>query len=143
MSFAGTVTGLQAALLVDSGASLNFVSQTFVTRHGLATSPHQGPLQTATLADGSATPIMGTLLTQLWVQNVSCSVMLHVLALDSPWDVILGEPWLLAHHALLNFKDRTVRGSALGNSFCWRCPKGRTDGVSKWLLTLVGARRAI
>jgi len=43
----------------------------------------------------------------------------------------------------MDFKNRTVTGSVLGSKFTLRCPKGRTDGVSKLMLTLIGARRAI
>ena len=89
----GTLCGQPAVCLVDSGASGNFVSSSFVTAHQLPSHSLE-KRQPITLADGSqqaATCFLPS--ADLRLASYSDGVDLVVLPL-SCYDVILGMPWL-------------------------------------------------
>ena len=98
---AGFVGPTPASILIDCGASGNFLSEGFATSHGLALSTSDKLVK---LADGLARPAAGT------ARAVRVRVGTYVDALDltvtqlGGYDVILGMPWLIEHEPHVDWK---------------------------------------
>lgn len=94
--------------LVDTGSSLNCISETLRTRLGL-------PLHEETVAyqyaDGVTRQTLGTVELTFELKNYPQSVFtekLNVLS-DSPADVVLGHPFLRKHNAVINMSRKEIQ----------------------------------
>ena len=93
--------------LLDSGATGNFVSSSFLARFNLASSPLPHS-DLVTLADGSQQSASGIVLgASLVIGSYTDSLDLVALAL-SGYDAILGMPWLERVNPEINWRQRTV-----------------------------------
>lgn len=104
----GTYAGHPASFLLDSGASLNYVSAAFLRRHGITPSP--APFGSLVAhADGGKQPTQGVL-PAVPVELVSLAMgehTFHVITLLG-FDAILGTPFLCATACTLDFGALTV-----------------------------------
>jgi hypothetical protein len=107
ITFMGLVSDQPAYVLIDSGATNNYISESFVKKHGLYTEPSAEVAQ-AVLADG----------TTLSVTRMSPSIPIHiqeyvdvidanVLALDK-YDLVLSIAWLDAYAPSVDYRSKTV-----------------------------------
>lgn len=99
--------GRPAVCLIDSGASGDFISQEFVSRHQLLTQPLQQHHH-VTLADGSqqaATTLLPS--ASLTLSTYTCKLDLMTIPL-SGFDIILGMPWLEEANPVVNWRAKTV-----------------------------------
>jgi len=101
----GTVSHVPANISFDSGASECYVSQAFVERAGLAVKPSS---ERVTLADGSEATALGVSLVHLRLQAFHARMKCFVMKLAPPFDVIIGEPWLREHRAVLDYGAQAV-----------------------------------
>jgi len=104
MLFDAHVGGARARVLMDSGASHNFISDAWVRRVGAHTTTAEGA--SITLADGGALES-----TQICTVNLSLTpqphdVTCYVMTLAPTFDIILGESWLSQHGAVLDYEKR-------------------------------------
>jgi hypothetical protein len=83
----------QARVLVDSGATRDFVSQRYVDRHGLKTFAADKPMNVA-LADGKRMIASRKMAMTLDFGEYKYARNVYVLPLGVGADVILGMPWL-------------------------------------------------
>lgn len=84
-----STTTLPCKALLDSGASANFISSSFISSHSLPVSFNSFPLS---LADGSSTQALGSIDLQVSFQG---KLFKHnFVVVNSPFNVILGIPWL-------------------------------------------------
>ena len=108
-----------ATLLVDTGcAGAHYISASFCRRIGLIyQSPvtrvdptkFSGPaLQSVTLPDGQSLDALGTVRVPLQCQGYKESLVFTVLDLDTECDVIVGDPWLRRHRAILDFSSQSL-----------------------------------
>ena len=89
----GTVAGHPAVILLDCGATGNFISSSFVDRHRIASSSVPQQSQLVTLADGSQVKSASTIESaSLAIGSYTDALDLVALALPG-YDVILGMSW--------------------------------------------------
>ena len=92
----GTLFGHAVSILIDSGATSNFLSQDFYSKH-FPSSQSSVTTQSVTLADGTAQPC-GPLIGPLRLQMDSLKDSMTLLPTQlQNYDVILGTPWLTTH----------------------------------------------
>lgn len=131
----GTVDGRSAVVLVDCGATSNYVSSSFVAANNLSVVAGD-PKCTVTLADGRSQPAAGVLSSVVRLESYAHRLDLTVTAL-SGYDVILGMSWLQLHNpvvdwrgATISFVDQHSRRHVLRKpptgAAVWREPTGRS-----------------
>ena len=102
---AGGKSNLQPArLLMDTGAEACFLSAEFAKRCNL--SIREGPKQAASLATGSVVTMHKTAQISIKIgallhKRLDC----HVIPMSAAYDVILGESWLAAGKAMLQYTE--------------------------------------
>ena len=111
LHFRSKVGRCDATLLIDSGASYNFISSKFVQKNKMTTYQIHGP--TVQLADGTPYPIQETIHTSLRIGAFLTKIEAYVLPLEGN-DVILGAPWLHAHNPTIDWRNRHITLSQNG-----------------------------
>ena len=104
----GTLAGRPAIGLLDSGASGNFVSSSFVREHGLTTETVDGERLRVTLADGSQQDACGMLHGAELVLGTYQDRITSVALPLSGYDFILGMPWLEKIQPHINWREKSV-----------------------------------
>ena len=108
MRLQGTLAGMPAIILVDCGATGNFVSKSFVSRFVKKPLPMEASMDTITLADGSSQPAGGI------HRSVPIRIMEYKDAIDftsttlGGYDVILGMPWLVQYNPIVDWRGCTI-----------------------------------
>ena len=101
---------IKARALIDSGATHNFVSESWIERSKAATQQTERTIA-VTLADGrrQVTPERKTLKSQKWCISELCwQESMTVISL-SGYDMILGKPWLAEHNPVIDFSRNTIK----------------------------------
>ena len=109
LSVQGLISGLPAVILIDCGASHNFISRSWVEEHELGTERLPNPLRVK-LAD-SGPPREVTFRTEVLPINVatcSFSQSFTVIDLDG-FDALLGKEWLTDCNPQINFVTHKVQ----------------------------------
>jgi hypothetical protein len=106
MQFRGELAGAPAKILLDSGATLNFVSTQFAQAHGLS---FTATTQAVTLGDTAAVTVAGTCEVQVTVNGFKRKTKFYLMKLMDAFDVILGEPWLQESKAVLDWGKQQVK----------------------------------
>ena len=102
----GHIAGAPATVLLDSGASINFISEPFCKQHGLRVSPPVHGVEVE-VANGKKLMACGTCTAQLELQGHRWNITAQVLPeMSNNVPIILGQKWLLQHNAVLNFVNR-------------------------------------
>ena len=103
----GRIAGTSVSFLLDTGATASFVGEALVKRLGLRIQPAMGSLQVE-VADGKTVSSLGTCTIHFKIQGYVGSITLYVLpAMTSNCDVILGEDWMWATGAVLDYNKGT------------------------------------
>ena len=108
IKFDGTIAGQPAVIMLDCGATGNFVADSFLSRHGVETIKRVQQ-ETVALADGSVQHTGGVL------RSAAVSVGTFVEKLDfvslklSGYDAIFGMSWLYHHNPEVDWRKHTVR----------------------------------
>ena len=94
LRFKGTLGGKKMLVLIDSGATVNFISQDFCERNGIHWR-ETGKTQTLHMADGSTRhePEREVKTYKLCINEFKCQPTFRVTKLGRH-DIILGVPWL-------------------------------------------------
>ena len=121
----------QAAVLIDSGASHCFMSNTYAKRIGLIVKTKRGHVD---CAGDRSTPIEGKTSINLRVQGYNEEVQFLIIDLPSGQDsdMILGESWLEEHDANVDYGKSAVQYLLAGRWSMLKCNK-RTARVNKTL----------
>ena len=107
IKLAGQVAGIPVVVLIDCGATGNFVSSSFVLQHSLPLVAG-GSSGTVTLADGRTQPA-GGILSSVSVRLGDYQDQLDLTATAlSGYDVILGMPWLVQHNPIIDWRGASV-----------------------------------
>jgi RNase H-like domain found in reverse transcriptase/Reverse transcriptase (RNA-dependent DNA polymerase)/Integrase zinc binding domain/Chromo (CHRromatin Organisation MOdifier) domain/Retroviral aspartyl protease len=104
----GTLAGRPAIGLLDSGASGNFVSSSFIKDNGLSVESVDGDRLRVTLADGSQQQARGMLKDADLIVDTYKDRVSYVALPLSGYDFILGMPWLEANQPNINWRDKSV-----------------------------------
>ena len=105
--FEGELAKVWIKILLDSGASSNFISQEFLDQHQLPMKALPR-IQTIFSGDGSQKTCT-TKTTSIKLQIDSFQDKIQALPLDlSQYDLILGTPWLIKHNPQIDWEGRTM-----------------------------------
>ena len=100
----GLIGGRLARILIDSGASTNFLNSTFP---GIG--DKQGTRDTVKLADGTERIVHADTVQRLQLGEYEIDCPFKVIALQ-PWhDAILGQTWLTAENPKIDWKKKTLK----------------------------------
>ena len=105
--FQGKVGRCHAKLLVDSGASYNFVAQNFIDKNRLTTEETNGPL--IQVADGTQYGCTRLLAATFHIGHYVGKFKAYILPLKGSYDVILGTPWLATINPSIDWQRRILR----------------------------------
>ena len=123
IKFVGTLNGRPCVFMLDSGATGNFVSSTFVQRCGFETTSLLRQ-DTVTLADGS-TQTTGSMVQAAAVRICSYTDRLDLVTLPLiGYDVILGMPWLYHYNPVVDWQQEVL-------TFVQQCKRFRRKRVLK------------
>lgn len=106
IDFVGMVQGRECRILLDSGASCNFVSESLVKDMPLPTTALDTPVQVQ-VADGRCSIANHFVTADLTVGTLQCRVNCIPTEL-SHYDIVLGKPWLTAFNPDVNWKLNAV-----------------------------------
>jgi hypothetical protein len=104
MLFTGLVNKAPATILLDSGASHSFVSNSLAAELKLKMLRATGSITTA---DGHSTAIIGQCTCKIKLQQHTSVTPVYACALNDSFDVVLGDDWLTEHRAYLDFGSKT------------------------------------
>lgn len=97
------LAGVQARLLVDSGAEANFIDGNFANRTGIRLQPSVFS-PTISLANGSSMPTTGQVSLPLAIKQHRSDFHAYSADLSTlPCDILVGEPWLRRNKACLSY----------------------------------------
>ena len=138
----GVVFNTRSSFLLDSGASHNFISSTFLKRLGRkglvkpsADSVHLP--NGATLSSGSILPSV-----RINLSGFTDAPTFHVLPLDA-FDIILGKEWLSRHNPDIDWVSHRVIINKLHRRFLLRCPPQSSAKSHPLLLSAMQFRKAV
>ena len=107
LKFTALIDGRRAIVMVDSGATSNFISQTFVTKNHIP-SVSLATRRTILLADGSThTVTRQTIALPLTFHGFTGTISAQVLPLHE-YDVILGMAWLVQFNPQIDWQLKTL-----------------------------------
>ena len=108
MLFCSWICGRPGVVLVDTGASAAFLSYDFAQRAHLPLKPCT--LQSVTLADSQATPVLGQVMAPIKLGSYEAQVQAFVMpSVVEGVDLILGDSWLKQAGAVLDYTRMTLR----------------------------------
>ena len=126
MQFMGSLDGVRARVLLDTGAGGTFISQVFAKRSNIAVVPSE-ECSAATTVNDSPVQVIGMAIVHLDLQVLHCTICCLVADLGTDWDLIVGEPWLKQHHVVLSYDKQDAVVTKGSQSITLRC--GTFDGV--------------
>ena len=106
IEFEGTLAGRTVKVLLDSGASANFIDNAFVSELALPTIPMSSPV-TVRVADGRTSVVGNSVTTDLTVGTLHLGITCIPTEL-SHYHLVLGKPWLTAFNPVVNWKLNAV-----------------------------------
>ena len=104
-NFQGEAARLEAPVLLDSGASSNFVSPRLLQRLAITYSSSSAKSR---LANDSEAPILGKVRLRFRLQNFTATVTCFVTDLCEDFDLILGNGFMVSHLATLDYSNFTA-----------------------------------
>ncbi|GFR43102.1 hypothetical protein Agub_g3949 [Astrephomene gubernaculifera] len=115
LQFKGSVCHSDASVLLDTGCQAShLLSAGFARRIGLQVSAPTAndPTPSVVMGDGSSVPMVGFANVPVRLQGYKGRLRCAVLDLAPGFDLILGDPWLRANGAIIEFHERRVRLTA-------------------------------
>jgi hypothetical protein len=103
----GLIGNQPAYILIDSGASNNYISESFVRKHKLYTEPLAEQAE-AILANGTSLSVIRMVPSiPIRIQDYNDEINANVLALDK-YDMILSMIWLDAYGPTVDYRSKSV-----------------------------------
>jgi hypothetical protein len=106
IEFEGHLAGRPVRVLLDSGASANFVSDKLVSELSLPTVSMSSPV-TVRVADGRSSVVQSSATVDLSVGSLQVGITCLPTELYH-YDVVLGKPWLTAFYPVVNWRLSAV-----------------------------------
>ena len=102
MAFDSTIGNQRVLVLLDSGASCNFMSKAFADRLSAPITKVNVP--DVAIAGGGTIGVLGRICPRMHIQDhVSNPNFLILNKVSDAYDVILGDPWFIQHKATLSW----------------------------------------
>jgi hypothetical protein len=138
----GVVASRKAKILLDTGASDNFISESFVIKHGL----HMrgaSHLTSVTMGGGTTATVTGTVKCAVTMGAFKVDVDFHVLKLVPTFDAILGLAWL-KQYSDLQFSRQRILLRNKQRVVSIALPKGfpRADAEPSTVVSVITAMQA-
>lgn len=144
MLFTGQAAGVPSNILFDSGASDNFVSESFARQNGISVHSVEKSVR---LGSNQAVPIKGEASVYLRLGSVHQAVRCSVMPLLHGVDVILGQQFMTSHKCILDFERMSVliKKGRRRVTVLKSAPSAQREPVSKPLpsLSAMQVKRAI
>lgn len=110
MLFQTELSGISALCLVDSGAAdTAFISADFCIQNGIGYTPYRKCKHSVLLADGSTAGILGECKVQVKIGAYCATVVAKVVGMVCHFNFILGDAWLRAHKAVIDYGSESLR----------------------------------
>src|ERR1700682_5246842 len=107
ITFMGLVDNQPACILIDTGATNNYISESFVKKHKLYTEPLAKPVE-AELANGLSLSVIRMVPSiPIRIQDYNDEINANVLALDK-YDMVLSMAWLDAYGPTVDYRAKTL-----------------------------------
>ena len=101
LTVCGTVNGRMARFLIDSGASDNFISQSFVEKQGFPITYNAGSGE-VNLANGQSITVGGTVNVLIKMELYRKMICCKAIPLHVKYHVVLGQTWLKEENPVIN-----------------------------------------
>ena len=98
----GFIDNFQVSVLIDSGATHNFISSSLIDPSLLSSTPHK-----VSLADGKSIKHLGSVDKYLILGDYKDSLKFEVIEIS--FDVILGQPWLAKLNPSIDWKNKSLK----------------------------------
>ena len=103
----GLVNEQPACILIDTGATNNYISESFVRKHKLYTEPLAEPAEAA-LANGTSLSVIRMVPSiPIRIQDYKDEINANVLALDK-YDIVLSMAWLNTYGPTVDYKAKSL-----------------------------------
>lgn len=117
LEYQGTIDGHPARFLIDSGASHDYLSQSFSDKHNFKTIASKSPIKVA-LADGSISEIsQKSSNVKINIQGFGDDIIFHIFTLSPLYDAILGKPWLFRNNPAVDWRKNKIMIERNGEIF--------------------------
>ena len=126
MTFSGCLAENRATILIDNGASRNFIARKFMHRHNIV--PDSEEVAEVLLADGRRICTQGSVCIVINVQDNVAHQKFTVVELPSEFDAILGDAWCRSNAVHLNFEHQECVLQREGEKFVLHA----VQGVPEW-----------
>ena len=111
----GSLEGRPVRILIDSGASSNFVDRRLIDPRLVA-----GPERTVRLADGTPGTVHGTVQSEVTVgTGYHCSSQFKVMQLSPNHQVILGQAWLTPTNPRIDWASQEMDITVIPGRVAW------------------------
>ena len=140
LSVEGRLDGRHCRVLLDSGASQNFVSKAWLRRQDNLES-YRGRRFKIRMADGTSAYSSSHLHATFTADDYNTTIDALVTDIDN-WDVILGAPWLRAANPDIRWSTNEVLSRATGQPL-YRCTETWTKPVAVYLASAKEVARSI
>eukprot|EP00798_Chlamydomonas_sp_ICE-L_P007266 gene7266-378_t len=106
--FQGSISGIKCTILVDGGATNNFISERFRKQAKLATVEITSPMSVA-MGDGTTHAVTRKIPgAHIQIDNFKDTIPLCETSLTSTFDIVLGKPWLRKHNPTINWREDVI-----------------------------------
>ena len=103
----GALEGRPVSIMIDSGATSNFINTSFVAQHDLSQAAIAQ--RRVKLANGEAHVVRHAIVdASLTIDDVATIESFFIFPLSSSHDIILGQPWLLKTNPNIDWQQRTI-----------------------------------
>lgn len=137
----GIVEGREVKVLVDSGASYNFLSSHFISNCPQLKSKMKEKNSSVYAVDGGEVDLKGSVTVDISLGEATERVLTHIIPI-ARYELILGKPWLFDRNPYINWRDGTIkfeignqvvelRNSNSNNKHVWTKPLIPSGDVSK------------
>eukprot|EP00798_Chlamydomonas_sp_ICE-L_P004217 gene4217-14331_t len=106
--FQGSISGIKCTILVDGGATNNFISERFRKQAKLATVEITSPMSVA-MGDGTTHAVTRKIPgAHIQIDDFKDTIPLCEISLTSTFDIVLGKPWLRKHNPTINWREDVI-----------------------------------
>jgi hypothetical protein len=128
LKFTAQIGGRKGIVMLDSGATSNFIAQSFSSKNHLQSTPVT-PQRLILLADGSTHSVNRQASVPLTFPGFTGTINAHILPLHE-YDMILGMPWLAQYNPQIDWQRRML-------SFTRKHGRTPTDKIPRYTIRML------
>lgn len=126
------VGGRAARTLIDSGATHNFISESWVKHAALPTQAPSGKVLSVSLADGTQYTVkeVRTAVSDASIAQFSWRESFTVIPMAN-YDVVLGKPWLTEHNPEIDFATNEIKIRKREVTYCFNAKESVDEAAAE------------